>query len=166
MIIRGVLFILALVTWILINWSLDIQCLAVGVMVGILVSYLASEVFLPLKWQSILKGIKRCPWLLYYIVVFIWECIKANIDGAYRVIHPDLPIKPGIVKVKTTLRTDTALTFLANSLTLKPGTMTVDLDKANGFLYVHWADVKSQDIEKATEFIVGKLERILKRVFE
>ncbi len=79
--------------------------------------------------------------------------------------HPDLPIHPGIVKVKTTLRSEVGLTFLANSLTLKPGTMTVDIDKEKGFLYVHWADVKSQDIEKATDLIVRKFERVLMRIF-
>jgi len=105
-------------------------------------------------------------WFLYYIPLFIWECLKANLDGAYRVAHPDLPINPGIVRIKTGLRSDLALTFLANSITLKPGTMTVDIDKEKGILYVHWADVKSQDIEQATELIAGKLERVLKRIFE
>jgi len=102
---------------------------------------------------------------LYYIAVFIWECVKANLDGAYRVLHPDLPIRPGIVKVKTTLKSATGLTLLANSLTLKPGTMTVDIDQENGFLYVHWMDVKTEDLDQATELIVGKFERILKRIF-
>lgn len=108
---------------------------------------------------------KRIIWFFYYIAVFIWECIKANIDGVYRVGHPDLPIRPGIVKVKTTLTSDIGLTFLANSLTLTPGTMTVDIDRENGFLYVHWIDVKSEDVVKATDLIVRKFETILKKVF-
>jgi multicomponent Na+:H+ antiporter subunit E len=109
---------------------------------------------------------KRIIWALYYIPLFIWECLKANLDGAWRVIHPDMPINPGIVKIKTALHSDTALMFLANSITLKPGTMAVDIDKENGVLYVHWADVKSQDIKQATELISGKFERVLKRIFE
>lgn len=117
------------------------------------------------KSKAILKNISRPLWFLFYLVVFIWECVKANIEGAYRVAHPDLPIKPGIVKVRTTLRSDMGLAFLANSLTLKPGTMTVDIDKQAGFLYVHWAYVKSQDISRATELIVLRFERILKRIF-
>lgn len=107
----------------------------------------------------------RIIWLIYYFLVFLWECLKANLDGAWRVIHPNLPINPGIVKVRTTLRTDLALVLLANTITLKPGTMTVDIDKENGFLYVHWVDVRAHDIETATELIVGKFERILKKVF-
>lgn len=116
--------------------------------------------------KNTFKYFKRYLWFSYYVPVFIWECFKANLDGAFRVIHPDLPMRPGIVKVKTALKSDLGLTLLANSLTLTPGTMTVDIDKENGFLYVHWIDVKSDDIDKAAELIAGKFERILKRIFE
>ena len=81
-------------------------------------------------------------------------------------LHPRLPINPGIVKVKTVLKSDTALTFLANSITLTPGTLSVDIDKDNGILYVHWIDVKSKDIESATKIIVERFERILKNIFD
>lgn len=111
------------------------------------------------------KQCKRCVWFIYYILIFIWECLKANLDGAYRIVHPKLLINPGIVKVKTRLKSDLGLTFLANSLTLTPGTMVVDIDKDKGFLYVHWIDVKAQDIDKATELIVKKFEDILIKVF-
>jgi multicomponent Na+:H+ antiporter subunit E len=110
--------------------------------------------------------ITRYLWFFYYIPVFLWECLKSNIDVAIRVMHPGLPINPGIVKVKTTLKSDTGLTFLANSITLTPGTFCVDLDAENGFLYIHWIDVKSQDVDEATQMIVNKFEKILKRIFE
>lgn len=159
-----ILFILAFIIWILLGWSLDPEHLFAGFLVSAFVSFVSSGVFE--ASPKVFKNASRYLWFIYYIPVFVWECIKANIDGAYRVVHPDLPINPGIVKVKTVLRSDTGLTFLANSITLKPGTMTIDIDKENGVLYVHWVDVKSQDIQKATELIVGKFERILKRIFE
>lgn len=161
--IKFILFLAALVIWLLLDWPVSQESLTIGVLVGIFISLVTSDAF---KNKPSFKNLSRYLWFFYYIPVFAWECVKANIDGAYRVIHPDLPINPGIVKVKTTLKSDTALTFLANSLTLKPGTMTVDIDKENGFLYVHWVDVKSEDIDKATELIVSKFERILKRIFE
>ena len=98
--------------------------------------------------------------------MFTWECLKANIDVAYRVIHPSSPIKPGIVKVKSSLTSDTALTFLANSITLTPGTLTVDIDKNQGFLYVHWINVWTEDMEEATKKIVYRFEKVLKKIFE
>jgi multicomponent Na+:H+ antiporter subunit E len=104
--------------------------------------------------------------LFHFIPMFAWDCLKANIDVACRVLHPALPIKPGIVKVKTTLTTDVALTFLANAITLTPGTMTVDIDRDNGILYIHWIYIQTTDIEDATRIIVEKFEKILKKVFE
>ncbi|MFA5085679.1 MAG: Na+/H+ antiporter subunit E, partial [Candidatus Omnitrophota bacterium] len=71
------------------------------------------------------KNPLRYLWLVYYVVIFLWECLKANIDVAFRVIHPYLPIRPGTVKIKTSLRSDIGLTFLANSLTLTPGNTTI-----------------------------------------
>jgi len=162
--IKFILFLTAFITWTLLNWPVNPESLFIGILVGLFISLVTSDVFK--NKPKAFSHLGRYLWFFYYIPVFVWECIKANVDGAYRVIHPDLPINPGIVKVKTTLKSDTALTFLANSLTLKPGTMTVDIDKENGFLYVHWVSVKSEDIDKATELIVSKFERILKRIFE
>jgi len=98
--------------------------------------------------------------------MFLWECLKANIDVMLRVLNPRLPINPGIVKIRTTLKSDTGLTFLANSITLTPGTFCIDIDAEKGMLYIHWIDVKTQDIDKATQEIAGKFENILKRIFE
>ena len=85
-------------------------------------------------------------------------------DVAYRVLHPKMPIKPGIVKVKTKLKTDIAKTFLANSITMTPGTLSVDIK--DEFLYIHWIYVRDEGMEKATEIIVDKFEKHLKRIFE
>lgn len=157
------LFIIAFLTWVLLTCSFDFRHLVVGVVVSGIVSFMIGDIFLGKPRHLTQFG--RYLWLLYYIPVLIWECIKANIDVAYRVGHPDLPIRPGIVKVKTSLKSDTGLTFLANSITLTPGTMSVDIDQENGFLYIHWIDVKDKDIEKASEIIAGKFERILAKIF-
>jgi len=80
------------------------------------------------------------------------------------VFHPEIPIRPGIVKVKTSLKTDIAKTFLANSITLTPGTLTVDFIDDN--LYIHWINIISDDPEVETELIVSKFEKFLKKIFE
>ena len=160
---RIILFVSALLIWVLLNWSITPACLITGSVVSFLVACLSADMF---SKDAQLSGVFiRIFWFICYLPVFSWECFKANLDGAFRVIHPDLPINPGIVKVKTALKSDIGLTLLANSLTLTPGTMTVDIDKENGCLYVHWVDVKSQDIQQASELIVRKFERILIRIF-
>jgi multicomponent Na+:H+ antiporter subunit E len=75
-----------------------------------------------------------------------------------------LPIRPGIVKVRTKLKTDMARTFLANSITLTPGTLTVDC--VGDHLYIHWINIVSEDPQEETEIIVRKFERLLERIFE
>ena len=159
-----ILFILALLIWTFLTWPPDPQHLIIGILVCGFVAFMTGDMFV--KRPHRFKQFTRYLWFLYYIPLFIWECIKANIDVAYRVAHPDLPINPGIVKVKTTLKSDTGLTFLANSITLTPGTMSVDIDEENGFLYIHWIDVKDKDIQKATEIIVKTFEDVLRRIFE
>lgn len=159
-----ILFILAFIIWALLTWPLDFQHFIIGILVCGFVAFIAGDLFI--KRAHLFKHPGRYLWFLYYIPLFIWECIKANIDVAYRVGHPDLPINPGIIKVKTTLKSDTALTFLANSITLTPGTMSVDIDPENGILYIHWINVKEKDTQKATELIVKVFEDVLKRIFE
>lgn len=159
-----ILFLLAILVWAFLTWPLDLQHLIIGILVCGFVSLITGDMFIKRPHYFIDPG--RYLWFLYYIPLFIWECIKANIDVAYRVAHPDLPINPGIVKVKTTLKSDAGLTFLANSITLTPGTMSVDIDQENGYLYIHWIDVKSEDVEEATERIVRVFEDVLRRIFE
>lgn len=162
---RIILFLVAFLGWCFLNWVPDSQHLIVGVFVAALVAFLTGDLFV--TRPHVLKH----PWrywyfVAYYLPVFFWELIKANVDVAYRVLHPDLPINPGIVKVKTILKSDTALTFLANSITLTPGTMTVDIDRDNGILYIHWINVKAKDTENATKIIVQRFEKILKKIFD
>jgi len=169
-----VLFIIGFIVWSLLTWLLDFQHLVVGLMVAAFVAFITGDLFIPPLRTG--AGFSRRPhhfghitryiWFCYYVPVFLWECLKANIDVALRVLNPKLPINPGIVKVKTTLKSDTGLTFLANSITLTPGTLCVDIDAENGILYIHWIDVKTQDTDKATELIVTNFEKILKNIFE
>ena len=85
-------------------------------------------------------------------------------DVALRVINPKLPINPGIVTYKTKLKSDTAKVFLANSITLTPGTLSIDV--IGDELFIHWIDVTSDDPEVIFNEIGSDFERILKEIFE
>lgn len=159
-----IIFIVTFLIWLGLTWSVELSALIVGLGIAMLVAFLTSDMFI--SKVQVFKRPARYLWFLYYIPVFLWQCFKANIDVAYRVAHPKVPINPGIVKVKTELKKEIALTFLANSITLTPGTLSVDVDKENGYLYVHWIDVKDERIEEATRRIVGRFESLLRRIFE
>ena len=162
---RIILFITCLFAWIMLTWPPSIQQIIVGVFAAVLVAFLTGDLFITRPY--VLRNPKRYLYFIgVYIPLFLWEVLKANIDVAYRVLNPLLPINPGIVKVKTKLKSDTGITFLANSITLTPGTMSVDVDKDKGFLYIHWIDVKAKDVEDATRIIVNRFEKVLEKIFE
>ena len=159
------LFVVAFIVWCLLNWVPDWQHLLVGIFAALFVAFITGDLFVqtphPIKHPH-----RYWNFIFHYIPVFAWEVLKANIDVAYRVLHPNLPINPGIVKVKTTLKSDTAITFLANSITLTPGTMSVDIDRDNNVLYIHWINVQAKDMESATKIIVERFEKILAKIFD
>lgn len=165
---KGILTVLLFIAWIFLVWpfgkyGIDWQSLAAGLVICIISGLIFGEAFTESPHKFF--GIKRYFWAILYIPTLVWWCILANLDVAYRVLHPNLPIRPGIVKVKTRLRSKSGLTVLANSITLTPGTMSVEIDP-EGYIYVHWIYVKDPDIEKATEIIVRRFEKILERIFE
>jgi len=149
--------------WLLVTipQSFEPGLFVVGAVLTLLVAVLTSGRYPQREW---LLNPMRLFWLAVYIPYFLYLCIKANLDVAYRVIHPDVPIRPGIVKVKTTLRTNLAKTFLSDSITLTPGTLVVDIVGSD--VYVHWINVCSDDPEEQTEMIVQPFEPMLKRIFE
>ncbi len=155
-------FILSLIFWLLLTFKLTVP----NIIVGSVAALICSLVFGRYYFRNVYKFLQpqRYFWFLVYLVFFIWECIKANFDVAYRVLHPAMPIKPGIVKVKTTLKTDFAKMMLANSITMTPGTITVDVIDDN--FYVHWIYVSSADPSEYTGKITGKFEKFIKRFAE
>ncbi|MFH1610140.1 MAG: Na+/H+ antiporter subunit E [Candidatus Bipolaricaulota bacterium] len=80
--------------------------------------------------------------LIYLVGPFLYAMAKANLDVAWRVITGR--IRPGIVRFNPNLTTDFGRTFLANSITLTPGTLTVDVDDGSGDFYVHWINVTNE----------------------
>lgn len=155
-------FFIILAVWLLLSWSLQWQEVLMGVVVALLAELLLGDIF-PYEGVKVFHP-RRLFWLFVYFWVFLWQMIKSNFDVAYRVLNLYLPIKPGIVKVRTKLTTDMARTFLANSITLTPGTMSVDM--VGDHLYIHWINVQSPDIQKDTEIIVAHFEKYLERIFE
>ena len=165
MIVNAFLFMLWFVMWLLLAWPVDAQQIIIGIPISIFVTFMTADFFA--KKPAAFKNPLRYLWFVYYALIFLWECVKANIDVAYRVVHPNLPIRPGTIKVKTLLRSDTGLTFLANSITLSPGTTVVDIDKDNGFLYIHLLSVdKNYDGSAMRLGRVEKFENILAKIFD
>jgi len=154
-------FLVLLLFWILLNGSVAADTLAVGVLAAFLITLffrrgLAPIAEFPFTPRAIIAAVQ-------FIAYFFKEMIKSNVKLAAIVLNPRLPINPGIVKVRTTLKSPMARLLLANSITLTPGTLTLELE--GEWLYIHLVTTESTDIEAATKSIVTGFERYLEVMY-
>ena len=91
-----------------------------------------------------IRFIRFLPWLL-------WQIVLANIDLAIRTLHPKMPINPILINIKNNLKSDLGMVILANSITLTPGTVTIDINE-NEFL-VHVISEKAAIVYALINFI-------------
>ncbi len=113
------------------------QELVAGLIFAVIVGYTTRDI-VGEKATRYLNPLRWLEFIPYAFVVF-WGMIKANLDVAYRVITGK--IRPGIVRVPVELDNDAQYTILSNSITLTPGTLTVDACPDEKALYVHWINV-------------------------
>lgn len=147
--------------WIMFTTTFASHEFIIGLLTSGLISLLSVRLFTCCN-ISILSPVKIF-WMIWYLGVFLVALVKANLDVARRVISPKLPINPGIVKFKTKLKTNYSKMVLANSITLTPGTLSIDI--VDDTFYVHWIDVKTTDPEKAFAEIAEDFEKILLKIF-
>ncbi len=155
-VIHGVGLCLALVLcWLLLSGYFQILLLGLGAVSVLFCVWIAMRmdlidhegVPLHITWASL----RYLPWLL-------WEIVKANIDVAKLVIAPSLPISPSLFNAPVSQKTDLGQAIYANSITLTPGTVSVDLDP--GVILVHALHEGSADgvLEGEMDKRVSKLE--------
>ena len=160
---RILVFALAFLTWLALTAGGGAQEIIAGAVVALVVALVAGRFMSGFPRRGFLR---RAGFAVLYFFRFLWEMIKANFQVAGIVLHPLRPIKPGIVKIRTELTKDTAMTILANSITLTPGTLTIDINPAAQELYIHCITVDGTDVDENTNRIGARFERILKEVLE
>ena len=133
-----------------------------GIILSLIVAFLARKVLFQKRNYKMLNPIRWVIFLIYFIGPFFWSMIKCNIDVAYRVITGK--INPGIVKISPGLKTDLGITLLADSITLTPGTLSVDIDEKNNDLYIHWINVTT--LTPTTSDICGNFPQWVRRIAE
>jgi len=140
--------------------------IALGSILSIIVGFIARTIFVK-KSLRMLNPVRWLIFLAYVIGPFFVALTKANLDVAYRVVTGK--IKPGIVKISPDLKTDLGITMLANSITLTPGTLSVDIDEEKNELYVHWINVDEKALEKKPvdcKYICGSFPKWVRRIAE
>jgi multicomponent Na+:H+ antiporter subunit E len=111
-------------TWLL--WSGIYQPLTIGFGVGscLFVAWLSARMGIVDEEGS---PVHLVPRLVLYVPWLVLAVIKANLDVAVRILKPGLPISPRLVKIKASQQNDLGRVVYANSITLTPGTVTVDM---------------------------------------
>ncbi|MCK4728775.1 MAG: Na+/H+ antiporter subunit E [Desulfobacterales bacterium] len=147
-----------LVLWVLLSGKFDPFHMSMGLISCAIVSFLSADLLFPSpKIEGLISQWVRfgiyIPWLML-------EIIKANLHVTYLVFHPRMMdlIDPQIVKFRSKLKGDMALVTFANSITLTPGTITVDISLDGDF--------KVHAIDKASgEPLPGEMEARVAKTF-
>lgn len=101
--------------------AVNVEIIIVCIILGISITYLNKE----LVTEKI--SIKIAYYWIKFVSILLYEVIKANIEVASIILNPKLVLEPQIVVYETSLKSSKNKTILANSITLTPGTLTVDV---------------------------------------
>jgi multicomponent Na+:H+ antiporter subunit E len=143
--------------WLVISASLAPAELLLGAALSLLLGWWSAR-FL---WsgQAPRVSARQLLALLRYLFLFGGQVFLAAVHVARVVVDPRLPIRPKLITCRTELRREISRVAFAHSVSLTPGTLTVDMD--GGTFLVHCLDEAS-----ATSILSGELERRVARVFE
>ncbi len=150
------LFSVLLLLWVLLTGSLAADELIAGILVAFIVSLISAP------YLNIFDGVRYTPMALVsvfsYLGYFFIALIRANFDMARRVVSPSLPISPEFVEVEIQLKSKLGQMLLANSITLTPGTLSIDLKDDR--ILVHWIAVpEGISLQQATRDIASGFEK-------
>lgn len=138
--------------WVLLSGKFDVFHLSVGLLGAALIAWLNTES----------RHLDEPPFPLVRLVVYVpwlfWQIVKSNIHVAKLILHPDLPIAPKVIRYPTNLGNNHAVVLLGNSITLTPGTVTMEVNSSE--LVVHALDEGSSN-----DLTSGDLERKVAHVF-
>jgi multicomponent Na+:H+ antiporter subunit E len=144
--------------WILFSGKFDFFHISLGIGSSLIVAALSKDLFFP---SRIKPGFIVC-WLRFagYIPWLFYQIFLANLHVLYLVFHPRMKdlIDPKIINFNTKLTNDISRTTFANSITLTPGTITVNVSVLGKFA-VHCID------EKSGRSLPGEMEKKVAKVF-
>ncbi len=157
--------ILALI-WCLLQQKFDLPEFVIGGVLGYIIIYLhrtvlddrkaERRVLSPTAYLAVIAKTLR------YVFVFLYEVVKANIDVVKIVLSPKLEMTPGIIAYEMDVKTDAGITLLANSITLTPGTLSVDISEDRKTLYIHALHIEDAEVLKKS--IHDSLEKYTKEI--
>ncbi len=151
-----------MVIWVCLTLNFSISELGLGIVFSVLIAVSTRGGFTSNLFRLLKPA--RLAALLVYIFFFLSQMVKANIDVLFRVLRPVVPVRPGIVGADIGLRNLRGRIIIANSITLTPGTLTVDL--IDDRIYVHWISLPDGDATAETQKLVDGFAKRLEKVLD
>jgi multicomponent Na+:H+ antiporter subunit E len=141
--------------WVLLSGEFTFILLTSGVVSSLIVAYLSHDLFVgesDIKTEvgRVFRFFRYLPWLL-------WQIILCNLEIAYLVLSPKLKVDPQLVYFKPDLKTELGIVTLAHSITLTPGTVTVEANREEFVIHAIWQ-------KSAEGMIDGEMQRRVKKI--
>lgn len=127
-------FVLLFIFWILISGVTDLEHIIVGIFLSLLTVWFWKD------YNSKLPSVLSPGELLLFarcIVMMIWYVIKANIDVIKILLFSKQSLKPIFLELEPDIKSNWGRVFLANCITITPGTVTVDIDPKTNIFTIH-----------------------------
>lgn len=160
-----VVAVMAFTVYILFSGSVSPYDVATGLVVSLLIAGAISTFTVDNPLKTLNPA--RWAWLIAYAIYYFFVAeVRAHLDVMYRILHPRMPVRPGIVIVPYMVESGYAVTAVANSITNTPGTVVVDIDPDEKKYYVHWINVQTTDPGQARKMISERFEYFAQRVFD
>ena len=128
--------------WLVLSGHFEVQYLVLGVVSSILTVAMTKDLLRPYRMTRFQPVPTTVRWMFsslfrfsLYVPYLAYQIARSNVEVAYLVLHPRMPISPRLVEFETPLKMEPAQVLLAQSITLTPGTITVDVH--DGRFLVH-----------------------------
>ena len=164
---RVLTFLIALIIWTILAGSASFEVMLVGIGASLLTTFLFSDMLFRLTNRKThwFTYIRNSVYFLLFIPVFFYEALIAAIKVSRHTFERNPSFSPGIIKAKTSLTNVSAISLLANLITLTPGTFTLEFDKSERAYYIHWIDVTTKKEAEKKRKIIGRFESWLDVIF-
>jgi multicomponent K+:H+ antiporter subunit E len=153
-----VLTLILTVVWMLLQNDVSAGMAVFGFILGIIIPWGTS-----VWWPDTPKGFRLGKMISYSLIV-MWDIVVANIEVAWIVLTvPNAKLKPAWIIIPLELREPEAITVLAGTITLTPGTVSADLSDQGHSLLVHV--LHTEDPDAVRDDITNRYQRRLKEIF-
>ncbi len=152
------LTLLLAVVWTLLQNNISAGMIVFGLILGVIIPWVTA-----VWWPDTPRGF-RLGKMISYVLLVLWDILIANVEVAWIVLtRPNDKLRPAWVVVPLDLRQPEAITVLAGTITLTPGTVSADLSDEGHSLLVHALD--TDDPDAIRDQIKQRYERRLKEIF-